>query len=114
MRESEPEGWALIVKLVQRTGLAAAGVLTAFLVSGTFVLGGCSSVSKVINKGGDTTCGEFNSHDEEKQRSEVSKMLKDKKGKEPSNMELSATRVAVSAYCKTIGKDSDKISNAML
>ncbi|BBX23515.1 hypothetical protein MTER_29260 [Mycolicibacter terrae] len=78
------------------------------------LLGGCSSVSQVINKGGDTTCGEFNSHNEEKQRSEVSKMLKDKKGNEPSNMELSATRVAVSAYCKTIGKDSDKISNAML
>ena len=40
--------------------------------------------------------------------------LKDKNGNEPSNLELSGTQVAVSAYCKTIGKDSDKISNAML
>jgi acid stress chaperone HdeA len=95
---------------MKRFSLAVVTVLTV----AAFVLGGCSSVSKVINKGGDTTCREFNSHDDEKQRSEVSKMLKDKHGNEPSNMELSATRVAVSAYCKTIGKDSDKISNAML
>ncbi|OBH21305.1 hypothetical protein [Mycolicibacter terrae] len=99
---------------MKRFSLAVAGVPAAVLVAGMFVLGGCSSVSKVINKGGDTTCAEFNSHDDEKQRSEVSKMLKDKNGSEPSNMELSATRVAVSAYCKTIGKDSDKISRAML
>lgn len=84
------------------------------LACATFLLGGCTAVEKVINKGGDTTCREFNSHDDEKQRSEVSKMLKDRSGSEPSNLELSGTRVAVSAYCKTIGKDSDKISNAML
>ncbi|GFG70378.1 hypothetical protein [Mycolicibacter senuensis] len=94
-----------------KTWTLAAGAL---LAGATLLLGGCSEVSKVINKGGDTTCQEFNSHDDEKQRSEVSKMLKDKNGNEPSNMELSATRVAVSAYCKTIGKDSDKISSAML
>jgi acid stress chaperone HdeA len=99
---------------MKRISLAVVTVPAVFLVAGTFVLSGCSSVSKIINKGGDTTCQEFNSHDDEKQRSEVSKMLKDKNGSEPSNMELSATRVAVSAYCKTIGKDSDKISNAML
>lgn len=98
------------MKPVKRCGLAAVTVLTA----AAFLLSGCSAVSQVINKGGDTTCREFNGHDDEKQRSEVSKMLKDRSGKEPSNMELSATRVAVSAYCKTIGKDSDKISNAML
>jgi acid stress chaperone HdeA len=95
---------------MKRFSLAVVTVLTV----AAFVLGGCSSVSKVINKGGDTTCQEFNSHDDEKQRSEVSKMLKDRSGSEPSNLELSGTRVAVSAYCKTIGKDSDKISNAML
>ncbi|WP_231384320.1 MULTISPECIES: hypothetical protein [unclassified Mycobacterium] len=71
-------------------------------------------MDKVINKGGDTTCGEFNGHTDEKQRAEISKMLKDSKGGEPSNLELSGTQVAVSAYCKTIGKDSDKISRVML
>lgn len=79
-----------------------------------FLFGGCTAVDKVINKGGDTTCGEFNGHNDEKQRSEISKMLKDAKGGEPSTLELSGTQVAVSAYCKTIGKDSDKISRAML
>ncbi len=98
------------MKSQKRFSLAAVSVLAA----AAFLLGGCSEVSKVVNKGGDTTCAEFNSHDDEKQRSEVSKMMKDKNGSEPSNMELSATRVAVSAYCKTVGKDSDKISNAML
>lgn len=89
-------------------------VAGALLACATLLLGGCSEVEKVINKGGDTTCGEFNGHDDEKQRSEVAKMLKDRNGSEPSNLELSGTRVAVSAYCKTIGKDSDKISRAML
>ena len=89
-------------------------VAVTVLACATFLFGGCTAVDKVINKGGDTTCGEFNSHDDEKQRSEVSKMLRDRNGSEPSNLELSGTRVAVSAYCKTIGKDSDKISSAML
>lgn len=94
----------------KRFSLAAVAVLAC----GTVLLGGCSAVDKVINKGGDTTCGEFNGHTDEKQRSEVSKMLKDAKGGELSNLELSGTQIAVSAYCKTIGKDSDKISRAML
>lgn len=94
----------------KRFNLAAVAVLAC----GTVLLGGCSAVEKAINKGGDTTCGEFNSHNDEKQRSAVAKMLEDKKGGEPSNLELSGTQVAVSAYCKTIGRDSDKISRAML
>ena len=88
--------------------------VVTLLAAAAFALGGCQTVSKITNKGGDTTCQEFNGQDDEKQRSEVSKMLQDKNGHEPANLELSATRVAVSAYCKTIGKDSDKISNAML
>ena len=93
-----------------RISLTAVTVLAA----ATFLLGGCTAVQQVINKGGDTTCGEFNNHDEEKHRSEVAKMLKDRSGNEPSNLELSGTRIAVSAYCKTLGKDGDKIRNAML
>ncbi|MGV0626403.1 hypothetical protein [Mycolicibacter minnesotensis] len=93
-----------------RFGLAAG----AALACATFLLGGCSAVEQVTNKGGDTTCGEFNGHDDAKQRSEISKMLKDSKGSEPSNLELSGTQVAVSAFCKTIGKDGDKINRAML
>lgn len=88
-------------------------VVTA-LAAAAFVLGGCSAVDKVTNKGGDTTCKEFSSHDEEKQKSEVSKMLKDQNGDEASGLQISATRMAVEAYCKTLGKDSSKIKDASL
>ncbi len=98
------------MKPSKRISLAAVTVLAGM----TLLIGGCSAVDKVINKGGDTTCGEFNGHTDEKQRSEVAKMLKDAKGGEPSNLELSGTQLAVSAFCKTIGKDSGKISRAML
>lgn len=86
----------------------------AALLCAPILLGGCSTVEKLTNKGGDTTCEDFNADDAEKQRSAVAKMLADKKGEEPTNLELSGTQLAVSAYCKTIGKDSDKISRAML
>jgi len=35
---------------------------------------------------------------------EVSKMLKDKSGAEPSNTEVSATRLSAMTYCQTVGK----------
>lgn len=98
------------MKPTKRLSLAAVTAVAGV----TVLLGGCSAVEKVTNKGGDTTCKEFNGHNDQKQRSEVSKMLQDRKGDEPSNLELSGTQVAVSAFCKTIGKDSDKISRAML
>lgn len=72
---------------------------------------GCSP-SEVINTGGDTKCKDFVTHDEKKQNDEVSKMLKDKNGTEPSGLELTATRTSVSAYCQTVGKPDSKISEA--
>ena len=98
------------MKPAKRLVLAAVSVLAGV----TVLLGGCSAVEKITNKGGDTTCGEFNGHNDQKQRAAVTKMLKDAKGGEPSNLELSGTQLAVSAFCKTIGKDSDKINRAML
>jgi acid stress chaperone HdeA len=89
---------------MKRTG-AAAIAIAAFLFSG------CSA-SQVINTGGDTKCKDFTSQDEKKQDSEVSKMLKDKSGAEPSNLEITATRTSVSAYCQTVGKPDSKISEA--
>jgi acid stress chaperone HdeA len=82
-------------------------VVTVF-ASAALVVSGCSSV---LNKGGDTTCKEFNGQDQEKQKSEVAAMLKKQKGQEPSNLEITATRVSVEVYCKTLGKDSSKISD---
>jgi acid stress chaperone HdeA len=81
-------------------------VVTVFAAA-ALVLGGCASIT---NKGGDTTCKEFTGQDQEKQKSEVAAMLKEKKGEEASNLEITATRVSVEAFCKTLGKDSSKIS----
>lgn len=92
----------------------AALTVSAALAGLAVALAGCSTVEQLTNKGGDTTCGDFNAMDDAKQRSAVSKMLKDRDGNEPSNIELSATRMAASAFCKTIGKDSSKIREAML
>lgn len=83
----------------------AAIAITALLFSG------CSA-SKVINTGGDTKCKDFVTQDEKKQNEEVSKMLKDKSGAEPSGLEISATRTSATVYCQTVGKPDSKISEA--
>jgi acid stress chaperone HdeA len=75
------------------------------------LLGGCS-VSQVINTGGDTKCKDFITQDEKKQNEEISKMLKDKSGAEPNNLQLSATRLSASTYCQTLGTGDSKISEA--
>jgi len=72
---------------------------------------GCSA-SKVINTGGDTKCKDFTTQDEKKQSDEISKMLKDKNGSDPNNVEISATRASVTLYCQSVGKPDSKISEA--
>ena len=72
---------------------------------------GCSA-SKIINTGGDTKCKDFTTQDEKKQNEEVSKMLKDKSGADPSNLEITATRLSASTYCQTLGKPDSKVSEA--
>jgi acid stress chaperone HdeA len=72
---------------------------------------GCSA-SQVINTGGDTKCKDFKTQDEKKQNDEVSKMLKDRSGADPSNIEISATRASVTIYCQTMGTPDNKISEA--
>jgi acid stress chaperone HdeA len=76
------------------------------------VLSSACSVSQLINTGGDTKCKDFITQDEKKQSDEVSKMLKDKHGSDPSNLEISATRLSALAYCQTVGKPDTKISEA--
>jgi acid stress chaperone HdeA len=86
--------------------IAAATIAIAALLAS-----GCSA-SEVINTGGDTKCKDFTTQDEKKQNDEVSKMLKDKNGTEPTNAEISATRLSVTTYCQTVGKPESKISEA--
>ncbi|WP_163702217.1 hypothetical protein [Mycolicibacterium sarraceniae] len=75
------------------------------------VLSGCSA-SEVINTGGDTKCKDFLTQDEKKQNDEISKMLKDKSGQDPSNLEITATKASATIYCQTLGKEDTKISEA--
>jgi acid stress chaperone HdeA len=72
---------------------------------------GCSA-SEVINTGGDTKCKDFVGQDDKKQSDEVSKMLKDKSGAEPSSIEITATRASAKIYCQTVGKPDSKISES--
>jgi len=75
------------------------------------LFGGCSA-SQIINTGGDTKCKDFTTQDQKKQNDEVSKMLKDKSGADPSNLEITATRLSAATYCQTLGKPDTKISEA--
>ena len=45
-----------------------------------------------VNTGGDTKCKDFLTQDEKKQNDEISKMLKDKSGQEPTNLDGSTPR----------------------
>ncbi|HLR99835.1 hypothetical protein H7J77_05670 [Mycolicibacillus parakoreensis] len=93
---------------MKRLGLT---IVTAFTAL-AFLLSGCSA--GVINKGGDTTCKEYNGLEDDKQRDAVEKMIQDRKSEEGSNLEVSAVQVSVGAFCKTVGKDSSTISEADL
>jgi acid stress chaperone HdeA len=85
---------------------AAAAIAFAALLSGA-----CSP-SQIINTGGDTKCKDFTAQDEKKQSDEVTKMLKDKNGTDPTNVEITATRLSAMTYCQTLGKPDTKISEA--
>ena len=75
------------------------------------IMSGCSA-SEIVNTGGDTKCKDFATQDEKKQNDEISKMLKDKSGQDPTNLEITATKASVSIYCQAVGKEDTKISEA--
>ncbi|MFY1620990.1 hypothetical protein [Micromonospora sp. WMMD736] len=86
------------------TTMALAGLAAAALVSS------CSSTT--INQGGDTKCGDFTAAEEATQNEAVTKMLEDQKGTAPMGMEVTGTRLAVLAYCQTVGTPDATISQA--
>jgi acid stress chaperone HdeA len=86
-------------------------IAAATIAIAALLFSGCSA-SQVINTGGDTKCKDFTTQDEKKQSEEVSKMLKDKSGTDPTNLEISATRLSAATYCQTLGKPDTKISEA--
>jgi acid stress chaperone HdeA len=85
--------------------------ITIVIAAGGILFSGCSA-SSVINTGGDTQCKEFTTQDEKKQNDEISKMLKDKSGNDPTNLQISATRLSAQTWCQTLGKPDSKISEA--
>ena len=84
--------------------MAVAGLASVALLSG------CSS--EVLNQGGDTTCKDFLTAEEKDQNESVSKMLKDENGADPSNLEITATRVAAQGYCQILGNEETTIKEA--
>lgn len=85
---------------------SAAMVLAGFAVGATLI--GCSpSVT-----GGDTPCEDFIGSDEKTQNEAVGKMLKDEKGTDAQQIEISGTRLAVQTWCQTLGTPDAKIKEA--
>ena len=85
---------------------------SAALIALAVLLTGACSASQFINTGGDTKCKDFITQDQKKQNDEVSKMLKDKGGTDPANIEITATRLSALTYCQTVGKPDTNISEA--
>ncbi len=83
----------------------------AAIAIATLLFSGCSA-SQIVNTGGDTKCKDFTTQDEKKQNDEVTKMLKDKTGADPSSLQISATRASAQVYCQTVGTPDSKISDA--
>ncbi len=82
-------------------------VLLAGLATG-LVLVGCSPAIT----GGDTKCKDFIGQDEKTQNDAVAKMLKDEKGADAAQLEITGTRLAVQTFCQTVGKQDSKIKEA--
>ena len=89
---------------MKRTALAT-GAVAALLFS-------ACSPAQFINTGGDTECKDFITQDQRKQNQEITKMLKDNSGIEPTNLEITASRLSASTYCQTLGKPDTTISQA--
>ena len=85
-------------------------IAIAFAAVG-ILISGCSA-SSVINTGGDTQCKDFTTQDQKKQNDEITKMLKDKSGTDPTNLQIDATRLSAQTWCQTLGKPDSKISEA--
>jgi acid stress chaperone HdeA len=84
-----------------------AGVLFSALVAGA-VLAGCSPAVT----GGDTRCEDFVGSDEKTQNDAVAKMLKDEKGADAPQLEVTAVRLSALTFCQTVGKQDSKLKEA--
>jgi acid stress chaperone HdeA len=84
------------------TGVMAAGLTFGALLSG------CGA--KV--EGGDTSCKDYLAANDADQQTAVSKMLKDEKGTDAAQLEITGTKLSVGTFCQTAGKEDSKIKEA--
>lgn len=84
------------------TSVLAAGLMLGALVSG------CGA--KV--EGGDTSCKDYMAANDADQQTAVSKMLKDEKGTDAAQLEITGTKLSVQTFCQTAGKEDSKIKEA--
>jgi len=85
----------------------SASVLLAGMAVGAALVGCSPSVT-----GGDTKCSDFTGADEKTQNEAISKMLKDEKGADAAQLEITGTRLAVQTWCQTVGTPEAKIKEA--
>jgi acid stress chaperone HdeA len=90
------------------TMMRSAALLGSALIAGG-VLVGCSAPSIT---GGDTSCKDYLAADDKTQNDAVAKMLKDEKGADAAQLEITGTKLSVSTFCQTAGKQDSKIKEA--
>jgi acid stress chaperone HdeA len=98
---TQREDWAL-KRTKMMTSLMAAGLAAGALLSG------CGA--KV--EGGDTSCKDYLAANDADQQTAVSKMLKDEKGTDAAQLEVTGTKLSVQTFCQTAGKEDSKIKEA--
>ncbi len=84
------------------TSIAATGLALGALLSG------CGAKAE----GGDTSCKDFLAANDSDQQTAVTKMLKDEKGSDPAQLEVTGTKLSVQTFCQTSGKQDSKIKEA--
>jgi acid stress chaperone HdeA len=86
---------------------AMTSVVAASMALGA-LLSGCGA--KV--EGGDTSCKDYMAANDADQQTAVSKMLKDEKGTDAAQLEVTGTKLSVQTFCQTAGKEDSKIKEA--
>ncbi|GJF13056.1 hypothetical protein NGTWS1803_23880 [Mycolicibacterium cyprinidarum] len=89
--------------------MASAKIILVSTLAVSALLSGCSEIT---NPGGDMKCSDYKSSDEKTQNEAITKMLKDEGKNEPSNAELTGTRLSITTYCQTVGKPDNTIKEA--
>ena len=81
-----------------------ASVWVAMVAAGAMLTGCTPGVT-----GGDTKCKDFTASDEAAQNEAVAAMLKQEKGADAAQLEITGTRLAVQTYCQTIATPDSPI-----